>query len=609
MLCTSYSALNLAKRFKILDDEDLDTFGDECHDLSVSPDDDMKFMCNTNITRLEVGPQTIPLKGNERLVTQPLPMVVVKPGHYCIIQNPCSPRFALKMVFTGRARGRGFGAKGGGIHATTRKSSSSSFDRSHYRDHDRSLSPPRKGHGHSHGGDSHGHSHNTAKASQAQIMQGVFLHILADTLGSVGVIISSLLIYYFGWMIADPLCSMFIAVLVTISVLPLLRDSVGILMQRTPRELDHVLPGCYQRVSQLEGVYSVQEPHFWTLCSEVYIGTIKLEVAMNADTRYILSQTHNIFTQTVSHEQFSKTLRSKLLNLMTVIVNLSRQKQAVQTGWSGDRLEDLVDIFLRKCGISFRYSLLVLLLLYEAMGIKRQKQVRKSLAFYKKNFGYSPPYYVLVDGTFCRAALKQKINIREQLPKYLEAEVNICITQCILDECEAFGSVLYGPLKILQQYQKAPCGHSKSIKGADKCIQHTTKKTVKYIVGTQDPVLREVLRNRTGQPILYIAFNAIMLENPSTASLMAAEKKTETELKPTSHQQTVIQKLKIQTFGDEKEVVKKKKKKVKGPNPLSCKKSKKKKTDIKPKTGSEETKKRKKRRKKHKSAHTTEAVL
>lgn len=75
------------------------------------------------------------------------------------------------------------------------------------------------------------------------------------------------------------------------------------------------------------------------------------------------------------------------------------------------------------------------------MGIKRQKQVRKSLAFYKQNFGYSPPYYILVDGTFCRAALKQKINIREQLPKYLEAEINICTTQCTLDECEAFGNI------------------------------------------------------------------------------------------------------------------------------------------------------------------------
>ncbi|XP_074640570.1 zinc transporter 7-like [Tubulanus polymorphus] len=151
------------------------------------------------------------------------------------------------------------------------------------------------GHGHSHD-EGHGHSHGIHSSSN-QIMQGVFLHILADTLGSVGVIISSALIHHFGWMIADPICSIFIAILIGISVIPLLRDSVGILMQRTPKELDHVLPSCYQRVSNLEGVYSVQEPHFWTLCSEVYVGTIKLEVAMDADVKYILSHTHNIFTQ------------------------------------------------------------------------------------------------------------------------------------------------------------------------------------------------------------------------------------------------------------------------------------------------------------------------
>lgn len=46
------------------------------------------------------------------------------------------------------------------------------------------------------------------------LLAGVFLHILADTLGSVGVIISSGLIHYFGWMIADPICSMFIATLI-----------------------------------------------------------------------------------------------------------------------------------------------------------------------------------------------------------------------------------------------------------------------------------------------------------------------------------------------------------------------------------------------------------
>lgn len=41
----------------------------------------------------------------------------------------------------------------------------------------------------------------------------------------------------------------------------------------------------------------MQEPHFWTLCSEVYVGTIKLEVANDVDSKYVLSQTHNIFTQ------------------------------------------------------------------------------------------------------------------------------------------------------------------------------------------------------------------------------------------------------------------------------------------------------------------------
>lgn len=128
-------------------------------------------------------------------------------------------------------------------------------------------------------------------------MQGVFLHILADTLGSVGVIVSAILMNQFGWLVADPICSMFIATLIGFSVLPLLRDSVYVLMQRTPRELETALPTCYQRVMQLEGVYSVQEPHFWTLCSDVYIGTLKLEVAKGADVSYLLSCTHSIFTQ------------------------------------------------------------------------------------------------------------------------------------------------------------------------------------------------------------------------------------------------------------------------------------------------------------------------
>lgn len=77
-------------------------------------------------------------------------------------------------------------------------------------------------------------------------MRGVFLHVLAvstpntlhsvctvlscqDTLGSVGVIVSTILIKFTGWSGFDPLASIFIALLIVASVVPLVIDSGRIL--------------------------------------------------------------------------------------------------------------------------------------------------------------------------------------------------------------------------------------------------------------------------------------------------------------------------------------------------------------------------------------------
>ncbi|KAK2502839.1 hypothetical protein MC885_020565 [Smutsia gigantea] len=75
-------------------------------------------------------------------------------------------------------------------------------------------------HGHAHG---HGcfHSHDGLSLKETtgpsrQILQGVFLHILADTLGSVGVIVSAIMMQNFGLMIADPICSILIAMLIVL---------------------------------------------------------------------------------------------------------------------------------------------------------------------------------------------------------------------------------------------------------------------------------------------------------------------------------------------------------------------------------------------------------
>ena len=70
---------------------------------------------------------------------------------------------------------------------------------------------------------------------------------------------------------------------------------------------------------------------------------------------------------------------------------------------------------------------------------KREKHLKKNLGFYKINFEFRPPYSVLIDGTFCKAALKFKVNIMEQLPKYLDGEVKYFTTKCVLAVCEALG--------------------------------------------------------------------------------------------------------------------------------------------------------------------------
>ena len=56
-------------------------------------------------------------------------------------------------------------------------------------------------------------------------MHGVYLHILADTLGSVGVILSAVLVRAFEWHIADPVCALLVSALILGTAAPLLRQT------------------------------------------------------------------------------------------------------------------------------------------------------------------------------------------------------------------------------------------------------------------------------------------------------------------------------------------------------------------------------------------------
>ncbi|KAG1327036.1 zinc transporter 7-A [Cocos nucifera] len=114
-------------------------------------------------------------------------------------------------------------------------------------------------------------------------MEGIFLHVLADTMGSVGVVISTLLIKYKGWLVADPACSIFISVMIVSSVIPLLRNSAEILLQRVPRAHEQDLKVAVDDIMRIQGVCGIQNMHVWNFTNADIVGTLHLHVLAETD--------------------------------------------------------------------------------------------------------------------------------------------------------------------------------------------------------------------------------------------------------------------------------------------------------------------------------------
>ncbi|XP_060678809.1 rRNA-processing protein UTP23 homolog [Hemiscyllium ocellatum] len=210
------------------------------------------------------------------------------------------------------------------------------------------------------------------------------------------------------------------------------------------------------------------------------------------------------------------------------------------------------------------------------MKIKRQKTAKKLLSFYRHNYSFREPYQILLDGTFCQAALKNKIQIKEQAPKYLMGEVQLCTTSCILKELQSLGKELYGAKLIAQRFQVRSCPHGKSAVSASACLLSMVGdgNLHHYFVATQDQELTMKIKKLSGVPLMYIIQNTMVLEKPSLKSIAQLCSLHDDQLVPV-HQRQTIQHLKEEHgLVKESEPRHKKRKRKGGPNPLSCLKKK-----------------------------------
>jgi cobalt-zinc-cadmium efflux system protein len=97
-------------------------------------------------------------------------------------------------------------------------------------------------------------------------VKGAYYHVINDALGSVGAILSGLLISITGHTVFDPLLSLLIGTLVLYSSWTLIRDSVSILMESAPKHLDPT--AIRQSVLACKGVRNIHDLHIWSIGSQ-----------------------------------------------------------------------------------------------------------------------------------------------------------------------------------------------------------------------------------------------------------------------------------------------------------------------------------------------------
>lgn len=242
------------------------------------------------------------------------------------------------------------------------------------------------------------------------------------------------------------------------------------------------------------------------------------------------------------------------------------------------------------------------------MRVKKQKQNRKTVRFYKACFAFREPYKVLCDGTFIHHMLESRLGtVNEALSGLLGGHVKVFVTRCVIEELKKLGESFSGTVLATRRLTTARCNHE-SLKSATECLEAMVgaDNPEHFFVATQDGGLRKKFRQVPGVPVVFVQKNYLLLEPPSEyqhqiARMTEAErmhmmerefkllealeaKKAATQADVTSAPEISGDEMpkKIESRDGSKSgnmlAVKDrprfKRKKAKGPNPLSCKKKK-----------------------------------
>jgi cobalt-zinc-cadmium efflux system protein len=132
-------------------------------------------------------------------------------------------------------------------------------------------------------------------ASESLNVRGAYFEVVADTLGSVGVIVAAVVMWATGWGWVDPLIGAAIGLFILPRAWKLGRDALRILVQAAPVGID--VAAVSTALTAIDGVADVHDLHVWTLTSEMDVLTAHLGVCAGVDTQAVLTNARSLLAE------------------------------------------------------------------------------------------------------------------------------------------------------------------------------------------------------------------------------------------------------------------------------------------------------------------------
>jgi cobalt-zinc-cadmium efflux system protein len=131
-----------------------------------------------------------------------------------------------------------------------------------------------------------------AGAAESLNLQGAYLEVLSDALGSIGVIVAAIVMGLTGWGWVDPVVGAAIGLFILPRAWRLGREAVRVLVQAAPAGVD--LAVVRADLADIPGVVDVHDLHVWTLTSDMEVASAHVMVRAGTDTHAVLDQARHV---------------------------------------------------------------------------------------------------------------------------------------------------------------------------------------------------------------------------------------------------------------------------------------------------------------------------